>query len=243
MHSPYFRINENSDTAVLFIHGFQGSPRHFDRFVDKVPSEISVYNLLLSGHGGSVRDFSRASMTEWKTQIEAVLEDLVTNYKNIYIVGHSMGTFFALDAAIGYPENIRAIFLLQSPLKIGVKPYALINSLKALFNVNDEVGQIYKKSNSVKLNFRIWEYIGWIPRYLELFRGAKTARKKICDIKIPCFIFQSQKDELVSIRSLKFIPQNQYISVVTLKNSAHFIYDNNEFEFLLNKFTDMLKQP
>lgn len=242
MHSPYFRIYKNSDTVVLFIHGFQGSPRHFDRFVERVPDEISVYNLLLSGHGGSVRDFAHASMNEWKTQVETVLKELLSLYKNIYIVGHSMGTFFALNAAVSYPQKIRSVFLLQSPLKIGVRPYALINSVKALFNVNDKIGQIYKNSNSIKLNFRFWEYLGWIPRYLELFRGSKEARRKICDVKIPCFIFQSEKDELVSMRSLKFIPQNEYIDCIILKNSAHFIYDINEFEYLLDKFSDAIRQ-
>ena len=64
-HTPYIR-HTNSQKVVLCIHGFLGSPRHFDMFIPYIPEDIAVYNLLLPGHGGNVRAFGRASMKEWK---------------------------------------------------------------------------------------------------------------------------------------------------------------------------------
>ena len=44
---------------MLFVHGIVGTPRHFDFLIDVVPSTVSIYNMLLDGHGYGVRDFSR----------------------------------------------------------------------------------------------------------------------------------------------------------------------------------------
>ena len=106
-HEAYIRDVSGAESVVLFIHGFLGSPEHFERFIALVPENISIYNILLKGHGGSVVDFGNASMQEWKRQISDIVDMLSKNYKKIYIAAHSMGTFFAMDAAIKYPYKIK----------------------------------------------------------------------------------------------------------------------------------------
>ena len=61
--------------------------------------------------------------------------DLCEKYENVYIVAHSMGTFFAMEAANAHPDKVKGIILLQTPLKIGVKPSAAINTFKSFFNI------------------------------------------------------------------------------------------------------------
>lgn len=240
-HKTYIKDISGADTAVLFIHGFLGSTEHFERFIARIPENIAVYNVLLKGHGANVLDFAHASMAGWKKQIEEIVDELHEKYKNIYIVGHSMGTFFAMESAIRHPDIVKAVFLLQTPLKIGLKPAAVFNTIKSFFNIfNDEIGEAYKNAHSVKLNFRIWEYIGWVPRYLELFRESKNARSTIMELETPCLIFQSAKDELVSIKSVKHIPDKENIKVTILQNSAHFIYDKDEFSYLEEMFCKMI---
>ena len=152
MHKTYIKESDG-DTAVLFIHGFLGSPEHFKKLIEIVPTDVSVYNILLNGHGGSVLDFGKASMESWKKQIDDVVCTLNEKYQNIYIVSHSMGTFFAMEQAIKYPDNVKGLILLQTPLKIGVKPRAAINTFKSFFDIfkNDKVAKAYKNAHSVKL--------------------------------------------------------------------------------------------
>ena len=50
--------------AILFIHGILGTTKHFETFLSLVPPNWSICNLSLKGHGGSVKDFSQASMAE-----------------------------------------------------------------------------------------------------------------------------------------------------------------------------------
>ena len=242
MQKTYIRTADNSDTVVLFIHGFLGSTEHFERFVARVPESISVYNVLLAGHGAGVSDFTRASMEEWKSQIENILSELADKYRKIYIVGHSMGTFFALDGAVKYEYKVKCIYLMQSPLKIGVKPNALANTFKSFFKVfeNNEKVREYKKAQGVKFSLRVWEWVGLIPRYLELFGESKRARSTFLKVKTPCLVFQSKKDELVSMKSVKYIPSADNIKVNVLEKSEHFIYDREETEYLEKTFSDMI---
>ena len=112
-HKTYIRHVENGETAVLFIHGFLGSTEHFARFISLVPENYGIYNVLLEGHGGSTKDFAKASMEKWKAQVSHVVDELLGKYKFLIIVGHSMGTFFAMDTAVNFPDRIKHLFLLR----------------------------------------------------------------------------------------------------------------------------------
>ena len=45
-------------TAVLCVHGIQGSPTQFDWVLDALPEDYHGESILLPGHGGDVRLFS-----------------------------------------------------------------------------------------------------------------------------------------------------------------------------------------
>lgn len=234
----------DGDTAVLFIHGFLGSPKHFDVFAPCVPDNFAIYNILLDGHGGTVSDFSHTSMEKWKTQTYYVVDEILSKYKTLVIVAHSMGTFFAMNAAIKYPDRVKGIFLLGTPLKISVKLNAFSNTLKAFFDKiekDDYIAEAYKNSHSVTLDKRIWLYAGWIPRYIELFKESWLWRDRIKNVEVPCYIFQSANDELVSMKSVKYIPHKDNISTKILKTSRHFMYSEEDLTEFSESLSDFLE--
>lgn len=245
MYKTYIRDVHNGDTAVLFIHGFLGNPSFFETYYKCVPDSFAIYNILLEGHGGTVSDFSRASMKKWLKQTEKIVDEILKKYSNLIIMAHSMGTFFAINASIRYPDRVKGIFLLGSAIKIGVKANAFTNTLKAFFGKvekDDYIAEAYKNSHSVTLDKRVWLYLGWIPRYLELFRESAISRKKVAEVSVPCYFFQSANDELVSIKSVKVIPHKDNIKVQILKTSRHFIYSEEDFKLVYNTFEDFLKK-
>jgi esterase/lipase len=81
-HKEYIR-HTSGNTAVLFIHGFLGSPNHFRPFLELVPENFGIYNVLLHGHGRTVKDFSNASMKIWKEQVENIVLQLSEKYDKI----------------------------------------------------------------------------------------------------------------------------------------------------------------
>ncbi len=241
-HAPFIR-HTDGDKVVLCIHGFLGSPRHFDMFIPYISDDFAVCNILLPGHGSDVLAFGRTSMAEWKSHVENTMQELTAKYNEIWIVGHSMGTFFAMDCAERYPQYVKKLFLLASPLRISVGLFAVKNSLKSLFSrvkEDDETGIAYANAHSVKLNLKFWEYIFWIPRYLELFSASRRMRKKVCVLALPCTFYQSKKDELVSYKSTKYITENNLVKLRILKQSHHFIYSKEDTQYLIREFIKFL---
>ena len=243
-HKEYKRIVPEAQAAVLFVHGIVGTPNHFAEFVERVPDGISVWDILLDGHGGSVRDFSHTSMQKWEEQVKNAVDELCTTHSKIYIVAHSMGTLFAIDRAIEN-EAVKGLFLLAVPLKIAPKPRMVSNLCKVYFDKirpDDEVAQAAKRCYGIAQDKNPFHYFGWLPRYLELFAKVRKTRKRIQELQTPCRAYQSARDELVSGASAKWLLQNENVSLVSLKNSGHYYYTPEEFDFLLNEFENFLNQ-
>ena len=243
-HKEYIRIVQDSKVVVLFIHGIVGTPNHFNEFVSSVPESFSVYNLLLDGHGKGVKDFSKTSMKIWEDQVSSVVEKLSLAYEKIYIVAHSLGTLLAIEQAIKNTK-ICKLFLLAVPLCLSLKIRMPINSLKVYFDKihpDDYEALAAKKCYGIEKDKNPFHYIGWIPRFLELFVKIRQTRKIIDFLNTPCFVYQSKKDEMVSSKSIKYLNQNLYMHINELENSGHYYYPKEDFDFLITEFNKMLNE-
>jgi len=244
MHREYIRIVEGAEIAVLFIHGIVGTPNHFKDFIPRVPENVSIYNLLLDGHGKGVSDFSHTSMKKWEAQVMRVTEELAVNHREIYIVAHSLGTLLAIGQALEN-SSVKRLFLLAVPLNITFKYQALRSVIKVYFgNIkpDDKRALAARDAYGIGLDKNLIKYLGWIPRYLELFRKSRQTRPLTDLLQIPCRVYQSDLDELVSLRSLRYLENRPHITVTRLKNSGHYYYDPEDLAFLLQEFDAFLAE-
>ena len=118
-----------------------------------------------------------------------------------------------------------------------------VNSLKVYFDKirpDDYEALAAKKCYGIQKDKNPFHYIGWIPRFLELFSKIRQTRKTINLLNTPCSVYQSKKDEMVSWRSEKYLKNNPKILVNVLKNSGHYYYDKEDFNFLLTEFKKIL---
>ncbi len=241
-HKEYKRIVQDADVAILFIHGIVGTPNHFKDFVSLVPQSLSVCNLLLDGHGKDPRDFSKSSMAKWEAQVACAVEELAATHREIYVVAHSMGSLLAIEQALKN-KKITKLFLLAVPLKLSIKLKMVTNSLKVFFGrirTDDKEALAAKECYGIKEDKNPFNYIGWIPRYLELFKKIRCVRGAIDSLQTSCAVFQSANDEMVSAASAEYLKVNPYISVKELKQSGHYYYDKTDKELLLSEFCKML---
>ena len=244
-HREYVRNVESSNTAVLFIHGIVGTPAHFERFIPAVPENWSIYNMLLDGHGGTVADFSHTSMDKWKNQVRNTVDSLSEKYDNIIIAAHSMGTLFAIENAVRVPEKIKMLFLLAVPLKICVKFRALKNSVKVVLDrvgPNDIECAAAQAAFGITPTKKLWKYIAWSPRYIELFKESKAVRRIMMKLKTRSYVFQSGKDELIPRRICGYFRNNPNIRLEVLKNSCHYYYDKEDLMYIISKFKEAIDE-
>ncbi|MEL7609051.1 MAG: alpha/beta hydrolase [Bacillota bacterium] len=244
VHKEYIRESPQNKTVVLFIHGILGTPNQFRDFVKIVPAEYSVHNILLDGHGATVREFSKSSVSLWRNRVSEKIEYLSERYDSIMIVAHSLGTLLAIEAGIRFPDKVKQLFLIAVPLKITVKPSVISTSLKVALNrvrPDDDIATAAKASYGISPTKRPYEYLGWAPRFYELLKEAKRARSIVPSLTVPTLVFQSQKDELVSMKSCGYLCSNPRISIQLMPNSRHYYYDKTEYQNMLNHFSNMLQ--
>lgn len=241
-HKEYKHIVPQAKAAVLCIHGIAGSPNHFADFLSMIPEHMSVWNLLLDGHGKGVRDFSKASMSKWEAQVTTAVEELAVSHERIYILAHSMGTLFAIEQAIRN-RKICKLFLLAVPLKLFLKPAMVDNSLKLYtgkFKPDDPIATVHLRCNSIQHSKNIFLYLGWIPRFLELFVKISEVRKLLPELTTKTMVFQSAKDEMVSRGAAKLLSENPNLHVTMLAESGHFYYDSKDAAKMKNAFQNWL---
>ena len=223
MHSELKRIVPGAKIAVLFVHGINATPRFFDAYIAALPENVSVHSVLLPGHGGSVLEFGKHSAKEWEAHVRAALDALRATHDRVYIVAHSLGTLLAIREAVRDDTRIAGMLLLCVPLRIWSRPTAWWGKLaKGLGGKasQEELRTCYGH----EVDARLWRYIGWVPRYLELFMLSREARQVVQQVKTPTVVFMAGRDEQVSLRSEKCMAGNPAITLKRMEKSTHHLF-------------------
>ena len=244
MHEAYIREVPGSRKAVLLVHGIVSTPRMFDGYRPLIPADWSVHNLLLAGHGGSVKDFGNTSMAKWKAPVKGCLSRLCEENDRVVVIAHSMGTLLTLQAAEGKPQ-VKGMVLLDVPLRVWVSPSMALRSLKfALLGSTGttETEKATYRCIGVALNKRLWEYLGWLPRFWELLVLCREVRKQMPQPPCLCAVFHGRHDELVRRSSASYFRDKPWAKQRMLPGSGHFYFppeDRAEIEEeIRNLFTE-----
>lgn len=241
-HSPFTRQGSGPN-AVLLIHGILGSPGHFRDVIPAIPEDYTIYSILLDGHSGRPENFSRSSMAKWKAQVNTTLAELFLRHEKVVIVAHSMGTLFAIQAAIDHPDKIPALFLLSIPTRPWVRLSTAVTAVKIAFGkLGSPAAQAMRGETALELTPKLWTYIGWVPRMIELLQECSRVRKLLPELAVPAQAYQSKVDELVSVRSCKDWEDHPFIQTTLLTNSGHFVYGQEDAAFLRKQLSEMLEK-
>lgn len=243
-HVEYKRIVEGSRVAVLLVHGILSTPNHFRELIPLIPEDYSVYAMVTDGHCGTVKDFSKSSLKSWEKSVRDAAEELLKTHDEIYMVGYSLGTLLSIDEAINNPRITR-LFCLAVPIKVGFRLRMIPMAYKIYTkNIKDDdiITLALRESYGTTDSKNLLEYIGWVPRFIDLFVKIKRVRKNLEKLKTPCVAFQSKCDELVSPKSIKILKNESSIRVEVLDRSTHFYYDPDDMGYLEKEFKKFLQK-
>jgi len=243
-HAPYINENPEQRGIVVFIHGYMGSPRQFDKLSDAVYQQgYTVAGLLLPGHGGSLKDFSSSTYKQWQSHVNSEVEKLSKSYKNIWLVGHSMGGLLAINAAVKHSKFVRGLFLMACPFKLTFfSVYATKIRAKQLFGrKNNPIKAAYIDNSGVPRSFSIiWRTIKPYSQFKKLMH---TANGNLANINSPVTAVYSASDELVSMKSRDILQSKLHkaaLELVILADSLHAYYPEREQEVIIRNFIDMI---
>lgn len=97
--------------AVLFVHGFSGSPSNYNDLPDALAADgWRVRCMLVPGHGTSPRDFEVTTGEQMLDGVLTELRALKAKYPKVALAGHSLGGALATLAAAREPVDALLLY-------------------------------------------------------------------------------------------------------------------------------------
>lgn len=242
-----FRIKakpRNSTIAIL-VHGFTSTPIVMRHLADYLAEQgIDVETVLLAGHGRNLETFKRTKWENWFDTVENALLENSRRYKNVFLIGHSMGANLCIHAAIKYP-GVKAVVSLGVSIFLRHDRWIrFVLPMAKIFNKKYRKRWV-KKEYMEELNAHgRYTHIP-IPSLVQLYDFIDFhTKREIKYLKCPILVMHSRNDEVSDPRSSQFLFKN-----LRVKDKELFILDKNNHgllhktrrDFLFKKITNFIK--
>jgi carboxylesterase len=223
--------NNDSNSALLLLHGFSSSPAVFRFFYPQLTHYQSIYAPLLKGHGKSIHDFSLAKASDWIGEVELTLTKLCKKYKKVDVLGLSMGGLIAAHLVDNFP--IRHLYLLAPALALHhpihrLKSIANFSSFFGFCALRNQGGNLCHSQNA-ELAYRQLP----ISIILEILNLIENYEHK--NWTTPTTLFLGQHDKVVhSMKVAEILRSLPRLKTYFLEHSAHVLPIDNDYRFILN---------
>lgn len=103
--------NKRDAQTIVFVHGFATTSNyHDDYFLDYIKNDYNYYSIQLPGHGvAPLNDKKQLKPIEFAKHVAEWMK--VMNFKNINLIGHSMGGGIVLLVSTMVPDLIRKLIM------------------------------------------------------------------------------------------------------------------------------------
>ena len=222
--------------AILIIHGFAGGTYDQEKlanFLEK-NSKFDVYTFTLPGH--EKWSFKTVKYQEWVDESEKQIKQLINyGYKEIYLIGHSMGGVIATHLATKYSQVSKIVLVAPSFKYLVSDELSTVdkikNSIEALKNHEaDEVLTRFLKLPLTSLN----EFVKLVEEY----------KDEYLKLNISTMIVHGRKDTIVPIEGSEglynLIPAVDK-KILYLDNATHDVFNENN-EIVLKQIENFLKK-
>lgn len=238
---PFFL--KGNDIACLLIHGFTTSPSEMRDLGERLNYEgFSVSVPLLPGHGSSSEDLNRTTWREWYAWIRDEAGILRENYRQVYLIGLSMGGLLALKAAADM-EGLSGVVTINSPiyLKGSLVPFAPVLKFIRPY-IPKKIDDNYRE---MKMRARFAYDDVPVRAFLSMRELIRLVVKSLKNVRVPLLIFQSETDESIEEKSALVIKNragSQDKKLIWLKNSAHVATMGPEIDLINKEITGFIRQ-
>lgn len=241
---------EDTDKALLMVHGFVGTPNNFADLPDRIAAEgWRVRVMLLPGHGTRPHDFENTTAEQLEQAVVDELAAMRDRYKQVVLLGHSMGGALAtLAAARIAPDKLILVspyYAVTHHWYYGLRPETWARLLRPL------VRWIYRSEdmqpvNQVEMRANICSY-QWMPT-----KGALTAIglaacarqiRMLQGITMPVLLIHARKDSITDPKAaaevFRVLPAKDK-KAVWLDLSDHIVFWDYDRERVIEAVKDFL---
>ncbi len=205
--------------AVLIIHGFVGSIADNEYLQNYLTYDknFDVFSRTLPGHHKNSDDYQKVDYMEWVKFVDLEITNLINHgYKQIYLIGHSMGGILAGYGASKYKEVQKVVFLNSAYTYLNLKQ----NKVDILENRDyKDYIEVFNRVLHTSFPFFL-EFVKFVKEYHDSFKNVETE----------ALILQSEMDQVIPIETPMEIykalkSSKKYITYLELEK--HMIFEGS----------------
>lgn len=230
--------------AILMIHGFVGGSYDFGNFQNELQlyKKFDVFTYTLPAHDKFI--VKDVKYKEWIDESKRQIEFLIENgYKEIYLIGHSMGGVIAAHLASEYPQ-VKKLVLAAPAFKYFYFKEGKVD-IKSLNNTLKSIPELFKSENTDKVISRILKTP--ISTMLEFTKLVSEYQNCVFDIKCPTLIIHGINDLVVPSESTVYVynsiksKTNILYNIKNLQHDCFTVERSKEVKSIIKNF--LIKHP
>src|SRR5262249_23043812 len=107
------------NAAILLVHGFNDSPRVYDRMAPVLAEAgFTVRVMRLPGFAVRIAETRRVRQEDWLGAVRDELELLRADHQFVFAAGHSLGAALTIAAVVSAPQIVDGISLLAPVINV-----------------------------------------------------------------------------------------------------------------------------
>lgn len=113
----HVKVVGSGSQAIVFLHGFMSSKNYWRRVIKRLDlKEYTAVSIDLLGFGKAPKPDVSYTYGDHIGHVRRIIEQLGFHETKIIITGHSMGALISSRYANMYPDNVRAVGLINPPI-------------------------------------------------------------------------------------------------------------------------------
>jgi carboxylesterase len=227
---------ENSKIAIIFVHGFTGSPISMHPWAEFFHTRgFTVSVPLLPGHGTKASDLNHVKWQQWPAKVEEELDWAHSLGFTTFIFGLSMGGATALNVALTHSSSLAGLVLVNPMAHVKFVPPQVAWFISRFQKERESVGDDIKKPGVTEHGYDVLPAVG----AYQLIKMLSYTRKRLHDVTAPIMLFHSKDDHTLPVSNTEIVMarvgaiQKQRIEllnsyhVATLDYDAEIIFENS----------------
>lgn len=224
------------------IHGFVGGIYDYNNFHNELQlhKKFDVFTFTLPGHDKTI--VKDVKYTDWIKESEKQIKILIdNNYKEIYLIGHSMGGVIATHLASKYPQ-VKKLVLVAPAFRYFYFKDGKVN-IKGINETLKSVPDMLKSMGTEKVLGRVSKTP--ITTVLEFTKLVENYQRDLEVITCPILTIHGDNDTVVPIESTEHVYSTVKSTtniLINMKNVTHDCFRQKRADEIKSIITDFLKK-
>lgn len=246
LYSKEFTLGHGA-TVCLLIHGFGCGPIQMRELAEHLCTwGFTARGILLPGHCRNMGGHSLDAHHDWIAKVESEYHQLKMAYRQVIVIGFSLGALLALQLAMQYP--LEKIILMGTPLYIFRKYLPIPSVIKICKNFLKRV-----KTRKMRCYMESEAYTGYlhqpvdthfsVPALYGLTKVITAVDLGLKEVTSPALVIHSKKDLIAAPASARRVMKHlgsDNKRLVWLERSHHLVMYDKEKDVVFRAIKEFL---